>query len=74
MNEALKSLRGKKLKTQEEMSEMLNVSRQTYCNYENNVASLEIQQIIEILNVLEATPEEIKEFFYTIQRDILSNW
>ena len=72
MNEALKSLRGKKLKTQEDMSEMLNISRQTYCNYENNVASLEIQQIIEILNVLEATPEEIKEFFYTIQRDILS--
>lgn len=70
--DALKRLRGKKLKTQQEVAERLNVSRQTYNNYENNLAILSLDQIQEILIVLEATDKEIKEFFYEIQQDIMS--
>ena len=71
--EALKRLRGKKLKTQQDLAEKLNVSRQTYNTYENNLSVLSLDQIQEILIALEANDEEIKEFFYEIQQDILSH-
>lgn len=71
--EALKRLRGKKLKTQQDIAEKLNVSRQTYNTYENNLSVLSLEQIQEILIALEANVEEIKEFFYEIQQDILSH-
>lgn len=71
--EALKRLRGKKLKTQQDIAEKLNVSRQTYNTYENNLSVLSLDQIQEILIALEANDEEIKEFFYEIQQDILSH-
>lgn len=71
--EALKRLRGKKLKTQQDIAEKLNVSRQTYNTYENNLSVLSLDQIQEILIALEANVEEIKEFFYEIQQDILSH-
>lgn len=71
--DALKRLRGKKLKTQLDVAEKLKVSRQTYNNYENNLAVLSLEQMQEILIALEATDKEIKEFFYEIQQDILSN-
>ena len=47
--EALKRLRGKKLKTQQDLAEKLNVSRQTYNTYENNLSVLSLDQIQEIL-------------------------
>ena len=71
--EALKRLRGKKLKTQQEMAELLKVARQTYNTYENNLSVLSLEQIRDILVALEATDKEIKEFFYEVQQDILSN-
>ena len=71
--EALKRLRGKKLKTQQDIDEKINVSRQTYNTYENNLSVLSLDQIQEILIALEANDEEIKEFFYEIQQDILSH-
>ena len=71
--EALKRLRGKKLKTQQDIAEKINVSRQTYNTYENNLSVLSLDQIQEILIALEANDEEIKEFFYEIQQDILSH-
>ena len=71
--EALKRLRGKKLKTQQEMASLLKVARQTYNTYENNLSVLSLEQIQDILVALEATDKEIKEFFYEIQQDILSN-
>ena len=64
---------GKKLKTQQDLAEKLNVSRQTYNTYENNLSVLSLDQIQEILIALEANDEEIKEFFYEIQQDILSH-
>lgn len=71
--EALKRLRGKKLKTQQEIAQLLKVTRQTYNTYENNLSVLSLEQIQDILVALEATDKEIKEFFCEIQQDILSN-
>lgn len=70
--EALKRLRGKKLKTQQEIAQLLKVTRQTYNTYENNLSVLSLEQIQDILVALEATDKEIKEFFCEIQQDILS--
>ena len=72
MNEALKSLRGKKLKTQQDIADLLKVSRQTYSNYETDLGSVTLNKIFEILKSLEATPEEINQFFYDLQQDKLS--
>lgn len=71
--EALKRLRGKKLKTQQEIAQLLKVTRQTYNTYENNLSVLSLEQIQDILVALEATDKEVKEFFCEIQQDILSN-
>lgn len=72
MTEALKRLRGKKLLSQEQVAESLSISRQAYNTYENNIEKLSLNQIIDILSSMNATNNEIKEFFDEIQQDILS--
>ena len=72
MNSALKSLRGKKMMTQEEVALKLKVSRQTYTNYENEVSKLSLKLISKILIALNANEEEINQFFYDIKQDIMS--
>ncbi len=69
---ALKSLRGKKLKTQQEIADRLGVSRQIYNSYENDTLKCELNLIIKILNVLEATDQEIDEFLNGLKQDFLS--
>ena len=69
---ALKSLRGKKLKTQREIADKLGVSRQVYNGYENEVLKCDLNLIIKILNILEATEQEIDEFFIGLKQDFLS--
>ena len=69
---ALKSLRGKKLKTQQEVADSLGVSRQVYNGYENEVLKCDLSLIIKILNILEATDQEVDEFFIGLKQDYLS--
>ena len=69
---ALKSLRGKKLKTQQEIADKLGVSRQVYNGYENEILKCDLNLIIKILNILEATDQEIDEFFIGLKQDFLS--
>lgn len=69
---AIKSLRGKKLLTQEEVANRLGVIRQTYNTYESNPLKLELNVIINILNALEATVEEREEFFNALKQDFMS--
>ena len=71
-NNALKSLRGKKLKTQQEVADMLKVSRQTYNIYESSVLNLDLDTCIKILKVLNANEQEATEFFNAIKQDYLS--
>ena len=69
---AIKSLRGKKLLTQEVVANRLGVIRQTYTTYESNPLKLELNVIINILNALEATVEEREEFFNALKQDFMS--
>ena len=69
---ALKSLRGKKLKTQQEIANKIGISRQVYNYYENEATKCELNIIFKILNCLEATDEEFDEFFIALKQDYLS--
>lgn len=68
----LKSLRGKKLKTQQEIADKLGVSRQIYNGYENDILKCNLNLIVKILNTLEATDQEVEEFFNGLKQDFLS--
>lgn len=72
MNENLKSLRGKKLMTQQEVADKMGISRQTYNNYETDIFNITLNKIFEILQALDATPEEMSVFFYELQQDKMS--
>lgn len=69
---ALKSLRGKKLKTQQEIADKIGVSRQVYNYYENETTKCELNVIFKILHCLEATDSEFDEFFNGLKQDFLS--
>ena len=69
---ALKSLRGKKMKTQQEVADILGVSRQVYNSYENDTSKCELNLIFKILNSLEATDLEFDEFLCGLKQDYLS--
>lgn len=71
-NKALKSLRGKKLKTQQEIANKMGISRQVYNYYENEATKCELNIIFKILNCLDATDEEFDEFFIALKQDYLS--
>ncbi len=70
--EAIKSFRGKRLKTQDDISNILNVSRQAYCTYENNPLQCELDLIFKILNSLNVSEEEFEYFLNAIKQDYLS--
>ena len=69
---ALKSLRGKKMKTQQEVADKIGVSRQVYNGYENDTSKCELDTIFKILNSLDASDLEIDEFLHGLKQDYLS--
>lgn len=71
-NTAIKSLRCKKLKTQQEIADLLEISRQTYNNYESNILKVDLDTCLNILKKLDATEIEIDEFFNAIKQDYMS--
>ena len=68
----LKGMRGKRLLTQDEVAFNINVSRQMYCTYENNLLQCELDLIFKILNSLNANKIEIEEFFNGLKQDYKS--
>ncbi len=70
--EALKSFRGKRLKTQDDISNILNISRQAYCTYENNPLQCELNLIFKILESMNVDDMEIELFLNAIKQDYLS--
>lgn len=70
---SVKMLRCKYLKSQEEIAERLGVTRQTYSNYENNIKNCDIEKVISILNAIGINESDRKEFFYALEQDILSH-
>ena len=69
---ALKSLRGKKMKTQQEVADMLGISRQVYNSYENDTSKCELDLLFKILYSLEATDQEFDEFLNGLKQDYMS--
>ena len=69
---ALKSLRGKKMKTQQEIADIIGVSRQVYNSYENDPSKCELDLIFKILNSLEVTDQEFDDFLNGLKQDYLS--
>lgn len=72
IDNSLKMLRSKYLKSQEEIAEAIGVTRQTYNSYENNVRNCEVEKIITILNAIGVNEVDTSEFFNAFKQDILS--
>lgn len=68
----IKSFRGKKLLTQEEMANKLNISRQMYNIYEKNVFNLELNTVVKILQALDVNNIEFQEFLNALKQDYMS--
>ena len=69
---SIKSLRGKKLKTQQEIADKIGVSRQTYNGYETNILKCDLETVFRILEALDCNKNEIKDFFFALEQDIMS--
>lgn len=68
----LKGLRAKRLLTQDAIAIKINVSRQMYCTYENNLMQCELDLIFKILNVLNVNAIELTEFLNALKQDYMS--
>lgn len=68
----LKGLRGKRLKTQDDIANKINTSRQMYCTYENNILQCEFNLVFKILNALDINEIELDEFLFALKQDYLS--
>lgn len=71
-NRMIKSFRGKKLMTQDEVASKLKVSRQMYNIYENNMLKCELNTVMRILEALDVNKSELKEFLYALEQDYVS--
>lgn len=69
---SIKSIRCKKLKSQQEIADKIGVARQTYNGYENNIMNCDLDTVLRILEALECNKTELKDFFYALEQDILS--
>ena len=69
---SVKSLRSKKLKTQQEIADKIGVSRQTYNGYETNIMKCDIDVVLKILDALDCNKRELKEFLYALEQDSMS--
>ena len=68
----IKSLRGKRLLTQDNMADKLKISRQAYNNYENDLIHCDLDLIMKILNALSVNNQELKDFLSALEQDYLS--
>ena len=68
----MKSIRGKRLLTQDNMAEKLLISRQAYNTYENDLLHCDLDLIMKILNSLDVNEFELNEFLNALKQDYLS--
>ncbi len=71
-NKILKSIRGQRLLTQNDIAEKLGISRQAYNMYENDLLHCELDLIIKILKALETDDSELNNFLNALKQDYLS--
>ena len=71
-NKVLKSIRGQRLLTQNDIAERLGISRQAYNMYENDLLHCELDLIMKILKALETDTNELSNFLNALKQDYLS--
>lgn len=71
-NNILKSFRGKRLLTQDNIASSLGISRQAYNGYENDLAHCELNLIMKILSCLDVNDQEINDFLNALKQDYMS--
>lgn len=70
--ESLKSFRGRRLKSQDEVASQLGISRQAYNNYENNLLECDLNLIFKILGSMQVSKTELQEFLNAVKQDYSS--
>lgn len=68
----IKGFRGKKLLSQENVSDMLGITRQTYNSLENDLLNNDFTLVFKLLDVLNISEQEINEFFNALKQDYMS--
>lgn len=68
----IKGFRGKKLLSQENVADMLGITRQTYNSLENNLLNNNFTLVFKLLDVLNISEQEINEFFNALKQDYIS--
>ena len=71
-SQLLKSYRGRRLKSQEDIAKKLKVTRTTYATWENNPISVETNTLFDILLAIKVDESEIHDFFNALEQDFLS--
>lgn len=68
----IKGIRGKKSLSQENVADMLGVTRQTYNSLENDILNNDFILIFKLLDILKLNEFETNEFFDALKQDYLS--
>lgn len=68
----IKGFRGKKLLSQENVADMLGITRQTYNSLENDLLNNNFTLVFKLLDVLNISEQEINEFFNALKQDYIS--
>jgi len=68
----IKGLRGKKRISQENVADLMKMSRQSYNSLENDLLHNDFEIVFKLLEVLNATSQESDEFFNALKQDYMS--
>lgn len=68
----IKGFRAKKQLSQENVAELLGITRQTYNSLENDLLNNDFTLVFKLLKVLNISEQEVNEFFSTLKQDYLS--
>ena len=68
----IKSIRAKKSLSQENVANMMGISRQTYNSLENDFLNNDFSLMFKLLKLLELNESETDEFFNALKQDYLS--
>lgn len=68
----LKGFRGKKRISQENLADLLGISRQSYNSLENDILNADFNLVFKTLTILNLTENEITEFFDALKQDYMS--
>lgn len=68
----IKGFRGKKLLSQENVAELLGITRQTYNSLENDLLHNDFTLVFKLLGVLNVSDQEANEFFNALKQDYMS--